>query len=532
VFNRNTVEVKRKVTPTLASIGVLFAYIALIFGIAFFIYACKYYGSILLVLLRGKSGDESNSLENYINGNHNHKISGLDNFGGGSDPADGNVSGRQDGIEEPFISIQLPFFNEKNVARRIIDACVNLDYSNYEVLVVDDSRDETVKILRETKRGRSPTLKFIHRKDRRGFKGGALGEALRHMDPRTEYVVILDADFIPPPDLLRKFLWYFDMQRASRGRNHNHGLVSTLLNHFNNDDNGNGDKKSERGYEARRVAGVQGYQLHVLNKSENWLTKGVRAEFSGSYMVERVAEEFLGAMKMIAGSVFMLRADVLKKLGWTTSITEDWDLTLRLYLSGYKVVYTPLIQAPAEIPTTVPRLMRQRMRWAEGHTFAVRKYFWRVLGSPMLTLREKLEFFYFAPYYLQSLFFLMGSLCWLMAELLGRHPFFWNVSLGWCLLLINLFALPLMGLTGLFLESSILEDGGGILYFMALTYILAPFQAYAALKGLLEREEGTWIRTPKTGMITDKIRRVRLRKVFEWVLPTKRLSSEKIRRLG
>ena len=523
---------KRRLTPFPASIGVIFAYIALAFGVAFFMYACKYYASILLVLLRGKSvRNELSNLENYINGNHNHKISGLDHFGGGSDPADGNISEGQYSIDEPFISIQLPFYNEKNVARRILDACINLDYSNYEVLVVDDSRDETAKILREMKRGRSPTLKFIHRKDRWGFKGGALSEALKYMDPTTEYVVVFDADFIPPPDILRKFLWYFDMKKTYKEINHKSGLVSTLLNHFNNHESGNGDEdleeRVERWYEARRVAGVQGYQLHVLNKGENWLTKGVRVEFSGSYMVERVSEEAFGAMKMIAGSVFMLRADIIKRLGWTTSITEDWDLTLRLYLSGYKIVYTPLIQAPAEIPTTIPRLMRQRMRWAEGHTFAVKKYFWRVIRSPMLTMREKLEFFYFAPYYLQSLFFLIGSLCWLIAELLRQHPPFWNATFGWYLLLSNLFALPLMGLTGLFLENSTSEDSEGLFYFIALTYILAPFQAYAALKGLLEKEEGTWIRTPKTGMITDKIRRVRLRKVFEWVLPTKRLSSEK-----
>jgi cellulose synthase/poly-beta-1,6-N-acetylglucosamine synthase-like glycosyltransferase len=243
-------------------------------------------------------------------------------------------------------------------------------------------------------------------------------------------------------------------------------------------------------------------------------------------MVERVAEEFFGAMKMIAGSVFMLRADVLRRLGWTTSITEDWDLTLRLYLSGYKVVYTPLIQAPAEIPTTIPRLMRQRMRWAEGHTFAVKRYFSRVLRSPMLNLREKMEFLYFAPYYLQSLFFLVGSLCWFVADLLAQYPPFWNATLGWCLLLSNLFALPLMGLMGLFLEKSVLEDGEGIFYFIALTYIIAPFQAYAALKGLLEKEEGTWIRTLKTGTITNRVHRVRLRRVFKWVLPMKKSSSE------
>jgi len=521
------------------SVGLAFSYVALAFGIFFFAFACKYYVAILLALLGGKGGGNgANSEGGRTNRNRNHRLAErvLNHFGGRSSDLsneDPPPEGQYEGAEEPFISIHLPFYNERNVARRILEACINLDYSNYEILVVDDSRDETVRILREMSRRRGgPTLKFVHRKDRRGFKGGALSEALKHMDPRTEYVVVFDADFIPPPDILRQFLWYFNRQNGQNGGNNKHRLASRVLNHFNNNRGGGGgdlERRVEEWYEARRVAAVQGYQLHVLNKSENWLTRGVRAEYSGSYMVERTAEEFFGAMKMIAGSVFMVRADVLRRLGWTTSITEDWDLTIRLYLAGYKVVYTPLIQAPAEIPKTVRRLVRQRMRWAEGHTFAVKKYFWRVLRSPMLTLREKLEFLYFAPYYLQSFFFLIGSLCWLVAEALGQHPSFWTATLGWGLVLSNLFALPLMGLTGLFLEYSALQDFRGILSFIALSYIITPFQAYAALKGLLEKEEGTWIRTLKTGTITDRILRVRLRKIFGWVSPRRKRSSEERR---
>jgi cellulose synthase/poly-beta-1,6-N-acetylglucosamine synthase-like glycosyltransferase len=139
-------------------------------------------------------------------------------------------------------------------------------------------------------------------------------------------------------------------------------------------------------------------------------------------MVERVAEELIGVMKMVSGSVFMFKASVLKEIGWNHSITEDWDLTLRLYLAGYRVVYTPLIQAPAEIPNTIRRIIRQRMRWAEGHTYAVRKYFFKVLRSSRLTLAEKLEFLYFAPNYLQSFIFILGSLAWMVAQYYKRYP--------------------------------------------------------------------------------------------------------------
>jgi len=439
------------------SIGAGASYLALAFGGLYFIYALKYYVSTLIAL----------------------RLLNEDNDG--DEKPKEHLYGLQ---REPFVSIHLPFYNEVNVAQRIIDACINLDYSNYEVLVADDSRDDTVRLLRDPGwRVSRPIIKFVHRKDRSGFKGGALQQALRYMHPDTEYVVVFDADFVPPPDILRRFISEFDARQG----------------------------------EGKPVAAVQGYQLHHLNKNENWLTKGVRAEFSGSYMVERVAEDALGAMKMISGSVFMLRAELLRLLGWTTSITEDWELTIRLYLEGYRVAYTPLIQAPAEIPNTVKRLVRQRMRWAEGHTYAVRRYFWMVIRSGNLTLSEKLEFLYFSPYYLQSVFFIVGTLCWMVSEATRVRPPFWTPVLGWGLVVSNFLAIPLMGLAGVFMEGDLAEDYGGVFSFIALSYIVTPYQAYAALKGLFEGEEGTWIRTLKTGNITDSVIGIKFRSLMRWL---------------
>jgi cellulose synthase/poly-beta-1,6-N-acetylglucosamine synthase-like glycosyltransferase len=512
---------------TLVIIGQAFSYVALTVGLFFFLFACKYYFAILIALFsgrkngdNGKNGNNKNSLlGNGTPGLFRRQLKENDN---------GNFNGALENglIREPFVSIQLPFYNEKNVARRIIQACVDIDYSNYEIMVADDSRDETIDILKElNKRTEGPNIKFIHRKDRSGFKGGALQKAVQYMDPRTEYAVVLDADFIPPPDILKKFIWYFEGQ--GRNGNHENGeghrFADEVMNRYVNgeDDEPEVDifERVDEWYERRRIGVVQGYQLHHLNKNENWITKGVRCEFSGGYMIERVSEEFFGSMKMITGSVFMIRAEILRKLGWTHSITEDWDLTLRMYMDGYKTLYTPLIQAPAEIPTTVRDIARQRMRWAEGHTFAVKKYFWDVLRSPNLTGREKLEFLYFAPYYLQSFFFLIGTFFWVAAEVLAQHPSFWTATFGWSLILSNLFALPLMSLSGLYLEQTAREDFTGIFSFIVLSYILTPFQAYAAVKGLLEKDESGWVRTLKTGSITDRILQVRVRRLFSWILP-------------
>ena len=177
--------------------GRMLAYIALALGLFFFLYAAKYYISIVITFLRGGWGSFTPN-------------NGLMRNGGRRNNSK-NVWRDPNGYE-PFVSIHIPMYNEKNVARRIITACMLLDYKNYEVIVVDDSTDETVDILKEiaaVRRRNGPVLKIIHRSNRRGFKGGALNLALKYMNPKTEYVMVFDADFVPPPDIIRQFLWYF-----------------------------------------------------------------------------------------------------------------------------------------------------------------------------------------------------------------------------------------------------------------------------------------------------------------------------------
>ncbi|PIU43129.1 MAG: hypothetical protein COS97_02760, partial [Candidatus Nealsonbacteria bacterium CG07_land_8_20_14_0_80_40_10] len=414
--------------------------------------------------------------------------------------------------KQPFVSIHLPFYNEKKVANRILAACTSMDYENFQVVVVDDSTDETIDILEKWKT--HPKVKVVHRTSREGWKGGALKVALEHSDPRTEFVIIFDADFVPYPDTIWQFLKYFNIGVNGTNGNGNNGNPSTTLG-VNNLENGN--------YKKSNIAAVQGYQWHVLNKNENWITRGVRTEFAGSYVVERPGTEVFGSMKLIAGSVYMIRADILRKYGWGTSITEDFQLTLRLYADGYKVIYTPYVQSPSECVSTIKRLIRQRMRWAEGHTHNIKKMFWQILRSPHLQKREKLEFLYLSPYYLQAAFFLTGTLCWFISDAIFKTPLpFWTALWGWCLVLTNMFALPLMNGVGLFLEESPQKDYLGIFSFLLLCYILVPFQAYAAVKGLFEKEEGHWFRTPKSGLITDTFLRSSFRRFFETLFPGRR----------
>jgi cellulose synthase/poly-beta-1,6-N-acetylglucosamine synthase-like glycosyltransferase len=488
-------------------IGIFFAFISLLFGLFFFLYSLKYYISVAVVLsFSRRGGEEERGLGGFFSRIFGISISietqGEVSQGGARNSSKlSNLAGRGVGLQadlsdvvltsSPFVSVHVSTYNEKRVIDRLLTACTSLDYPNYEVVVADDSTDETVELL--SKWAHHPRVKISHRTTRTGYKGAALQQALSVTDQRAAFILVFDADFIPYPDSIVQFLKYF--QKACGTLEFNSELNS-----------GSGISSNEQKQAGSNIAAVQGYQWHVLNKSENWITRGVRSEYAGSYVIERSGAELYGGLKQISGSVYMIRRDVLQGIGWGTSLTEDFELTLKLYERGYKVVYTPYIQAPAEAVSTIKRLIRQRMRWAEGHSFNIKRMFGKLLFSPRLTLSEKLEFLYLSPYYLQAAFFIIGTLCWFASEVIfqTRLPF-WTEVWGWSLVATNLFALPLMNMVGLFMEETQEKDYLGLFSFIVLSYVVAPFQAYAAVKGFIEKTEGPWFRTPKTGRITDTL---------------------------
>jgi len=465
VAARTVADLASGATAGNGRLGAALAATALLCGAIFFAYSVRYYVATAVVLFGALSRHlRFGTRESAVR--HDDGLARIAHAG--------NAAPRRWRYGAPFVSVQVASYNEEKVIGRLLDCLSQLDYPNYEVIVVDDSTDGSARVLDRYRGHRRITV--IHRSTRSGFKGGALREALKVMDARTEYVCIFDADAMPFSD-----------------------SIQALLPHFFVDE---GDAVRRR----EDVAAVQSYQWHVVNKRESWLTEAVRAEYAGSYMVERPYQDITGAMKMIAGTAYMIRADVLRAMGWGTSITEDWELTCRLYAEGWKVVYTPYCETPAECVGTFRRLVRQRMRWAEGHSFNVRRHFGAILRSRLVTRTEKREFVYYALYYLQALLFAVGTATWLVSDLLMHvHLPDWSTAFGWSLVGANLCATPLLNTAGLLLEGAPRRDYRGVLGAAVLGIALVPFQGWAALKGLLESAEGTWIRTPKTGRVTDAV---------------------------
>ena len=395
--------------------------------------------------------------------------------------------------KRPFVSIMIPTYNEENVIDRVLRACVSLDYDNYEVVVVDDSTDGTVRILERW--ARHPRVKVIHREDRRGWKGGALDEGLKHLDPRSEFVLVFDADFIPPKDVIQRLLVRFV------------------------------DEK---------IVAVQGYHMAKLNSDENAVTRASRTHMSVGFAVDYAGRFAMGGAPPLCGSVMMIRKRALEELGgFGSSITEDYDLSLRLYSRGYKVFYDKSTKALCECPSSLGQILRQTCRWIEGRVRDLRRRLALVLRSKELPLRRKLDIILDGLYSLSPFMFLL----WLVAAtafvVLKSPPNITVLVLILKFLLPSSLALfipmpvaavqiPILGLrspwvaipytiyvTACFPIAQFMalkeegEDGTlrWILSFLFVMWLACPFYMKACFKGLLTNRS-YFCRTYKTGRIT------------------------------
>ena len=205
-------------------VGYGFAFTGLFFGAIFFAYAVKYYLSTVIVLLTtlatgGRNGGNGNGHNGNGHNGNGSRAAGLNRIGNGN----GNGYHIDLGYH-PFVSVHVAAYNEKRVIERLLTALSQLEYPAYEVILVDDSTDDSSLILDRWKD--APRFKILHRNSRQGYKGGALNEALKVMDPRTEYVVVFDADSVPFPDSIDRFLPHFYHVNGKNGNGNGHSATN------------------------------------------------------------------------------------------------------------------------------------------------------------------------------------------------------------------------------------------------------------------------------------------------------------------
>ena len=246
----------------------------------------------------------------------------------------------------PRVTVQLPIFNERYVIERLLEAVSRFDYQRelLDIQVLDDSTDETRQVARacvERFAAQGLPIVYIHRANREGFKAGALENGLK--SAQGELVAIFDADFIPPPDFLRRTVPYFQNEQI--------GMVQARWTYLNRD-----------------------YSL---------LTQVETILLDGHFVVEHGARSRRGVFFNFNGTAGVWRRQAIEDAGgWEhDTLTEDTDLSYRAQLRGWRFLYLPDIECVSELPVDMNSFKAQQARWAKGLMQTAKKVLPRVLKS-------------------------------------------------------------------------------------------------------------------------------------------------------
>lgn len=231
----------------------------------------------------------------------------------------------------PRITVQLPIFNEVYVIERLLTSVAAIDYprDRLQVQVLDDSTDETTSLAAAqiaALRAGGLDVELVHRTDRSGFKAGALENGLKTCT--GEFILILDADFVPTRDILQRTIHFFTDPKI--------GMIQTRWGH--------------------------------LNRTYSLLTRLQAMFLDGHLLLEQTARSRSGRFFNFNGTAGLWRRSAIETAGgWQhDTLTEDLDLSYRAQLQGWRFIFMPDLVTPAELPVDMNGFKSQQHRWTKG----------------------------------------------------------------------------------------------------------------------------------------------------------------------
>jgi cellulose synthase/poly-beta-1,6-N-acetylglucosamine synthase-like glycosyltransferase len=232
----------------------------------------------------------------------------------------------------PHVVLQIPVFNEPRVVEGALRAACALDYprDRLHIQLLDDSTDETTEraaeIIAELRAAGNDVL-HVRREDRSGFKAGACAAGLE-LDA-SPFVAMLDVDFRPPADWLRK-------------------AIPVIV--------------------ADPKAGFVQARCEFANYEKNWLTRVQGLILDAHFMIEQRTRASLGWLFQFNGTGGIWRRAAIDSVGgWLDySLTEDLDLTIRTALAGWHGRFISNVAIPGQMPEGMRDWRRQQRRWSNG----------------------------------------------------------------------------------------------------------------------------------------------------------------------
>ena len=375
--------------------------------------------------------------------------------------------------ELPLVTIQLPVFNELHVVDRLLDAVSKLDYpkDKLQIQVLDDSTDETTDICRagvERLTAQGFDAELIHRTDRSGYKAGALENGTE--SAKGEYLFILDADFVPNPDVLQQTIHYFTDDKI--------GMLQTRWGH--------------------------------LNRTYNVLTRIQAMFLDGHLELEQTARNRSGRFFTFNGTAGIWRKSCIADAGgWEhDTLTEDMDLSYRAQLKGWRFIFLKEVETPAELPVDMDGFKSQQHRWTKGSIQVCKKVLPAIWRSKVPFV-VKME----ATAHLTSNFayLMLICLCFLIYPNQHMAPDFGSENLTYYIINVPIFFFASVSVIIFYLTAqkalrpkSWWREIPYLPLLLALGIGMSINNAKAVLEAIFNHQTG-FVRTPKYGIGKEKV---------------------------
>jgi len=301
----------------------------------------------------------------------------------------------------PMISILIPAHNEEKVINKTLKSVLALDYpeDRFEIIVINDnSVDNTGVILSDIKkRYKDRKIKVITTDKITGGKGKSNALNIGFKEVVGEYVVVYDADNTPEKLSLRYLVY-----AITKDKN-----LGAVIGKF-----------------------------RTRNKNKNLLTRFINIETISFQWMSQAGRWKLFKLCTIPGTNFIIRKDILNKLGgWDVdAIAEDTEISFRIYKMGYRISFMPLSVTWEQEPEKLNIWFKQRNRWAQGNIYVLIKYFKRILKERNYSVIFDLCYF-FSVYFLflssviiSDIIFILGIFTPIKVSLSGNFVIIWLLA--------------------------------------------------------------------------------------------------------
>ncbi len=268
---------------------------------------------------------------------------------------------------KPFVSVMIPAHNEEYVISNTVENILQMDYPNFEVIVIDDrSSDKTANVIKELESKYEKVTALIRDKDAFPGKSAVLNDAFKIA--KGEAILVFDADATVEPDFLNK-------------------LIPNL--------------------EPADVGAVQARKI-IRNKDYNFLTRCQNNEYSTDTNIQVGRDAVKGAVELRGNGELIKREAIEDIGGWNNyTITDDLDMSTRLHIKGWDIRFCPDACVYEEGIIYLWPLFKQRRRWLEGTIRRYLEYFGAAIRSKHMSLRARVDMTVYITQFIMPLWFIL-----------------------------------------------------------------------------------------------------------------------------